>query len=60
MLLIAIIIGCFIGFGISYMCIGIMLSKSNDHGDSKGSLQDFTRGTWRITGRQDHIKKPKL
>ena len=57
MLIIALLIGCFIGFGFAYMCIGMMVAKSNDHGDSKGTISDFTRGSWKIIGQQNNIKR---
>lgn len=57
MFIIALLIGCFIGFGFAYMCIGIMVAKSNDHGDSKGNIQDFSHGTWKILGQQNNIKR---
>ena len=42
MFFIALCIGCFIGFGFAYMCIGTFVAKSNDKGNSKGDFQDYT------------------
>ncbi len=57
MLFIALCIGCFIGFGFAYMCIGTFVAKSNDKGNSKGDFYDFTRGSWRLIGYRDNIKR---
>lgn len=57
MFIIALLVGCFIGFGFAYMCIGIMVAKSNNHGDSKGTLTDFTRGSWTLLGHQNNIRR---
>ena len=58
MLILAIIIGCLLGFGLAYMCIGILVAKSNNHGDSKGDFQDFSNGSWRLLQEQNNIRKP--
>lgn len=58
MFIIALLIGCFIGFGFAYMCVGMLVAKSNDHGDSKGSILDFTRGSFTILAKQNNIRKP--
>ena len=60
MFIIALLIGCFIGFGFAYMYIGIMVAKSNDHGDSKGTLLDFTRGSWRVIGQRNNISRREI
>lgn len=60
MLILAIIIGCFVGFGIACICVGIAVSKSNDLGDSKGNLYDFTQGSWKTLHSQDNIKRPRF
>lgn len=60
MFIIAIIIGCFIGFGLAYMCVGILVAQSNDHGDSKGDILDFTGGSWQLLHSKDNIKKPRF
>ena len=57
MFIIALLVGCFIGFGFAYMCIGIMVAKSNDKGNSKGCFQDFTRGSWKLIGQRNNIKR---
>lgn len=60
MFIIALLVGCFIGFGFAYMCIGIMVAKSNDHGDSKGTIQDFSRGTWNLIGQRNNINRREI
>lgn len=60
MFILAIIIGCFIGFGIACACVGVTVSHSNNLGDSKGSLNDFTQGSWKLLHSQDNIKNPKF
>ncbi|MBQ4059044.1 MAG: hypothetical protein IJD40_08955 [Lachnospiraceae bacterium] len=60
MFILAIIIGCFIGFGLACMWVGTSVAKSNDHGDSKGNLLDFTEGSWQLLERKDNIRKPRF
>lgn len=60
MFIIALLIGCFIGFGFAYMCIGMMVAKSNDHGDTKGTLQNFTRGSWKLVGQRNNISRREI
>ena len=40
-ILIAIIYGLIMGIGVALAITGIILKKSNKHGDSKGDLYDF-------------------
>lgn len=60
MFILAIIIGCFIGFGLACMCVGILVARSNDHGDSKGEFYDFSQGSWQLLQCRDNIKKPRF
>lgn len=58
--IISIIIGCFIGFSFAYMLMGIFVSKSNNHGDSKGQFHNFATDMLNVIYKQDNIRKPKL
>ena len=60
MLIIAILLGCFIGFSFAYMITAIMVTKSNDHGDSKGTLAHFAQTPLHMIQSKNNIKKPKF
>lgn len=60
MLIVALIIGCFVGFSFAYMVTGILVARSNDHGDSKGEFIDFAQYPLNITHQQNNIRKPKF
>ncbi len=51
-------IALFVGFGLSFMLVGFLLSKSNNHGDSKAEYMDFTREPLQILVSNDNIKRP--
>lgn len=59
MFILALIIAAFIAFGLSFAIVGFLLVKSNDHGDSKGKIQDFDRGTFQMLASQNNIRKPR-
>ena len=60
MWILAFIVAAFIAFGFACMAVGILIVKSNDHGDSKGTLQDFDRGSFRLLDKKNKIRKPKF
>ncbi len=60
MLIVALIIGCFVGFSFAYMMTGILVAKSNDHGDSKGNFSDFAQYPVNIIHQQNNIRRPKF
>lgn len=43
-LVLSLILGCMIGFGLAYTITAILISKSNNIGDSKASFYTFTLG----------------
>ena len=56
---IALIIGCFLGFGASYALMGFILFKLHDNGNSKGRFYDFSKRHLSVLKRQDHIRESK-
>lgn len=58
MIVLAIILGCIVGFSISYMLIGFLVLKSNNHGDSKGTFDNFNDAPLHIIRREDGIRRP--
>ena len=59
MLILAIMIGCLIGFSFAFMITAILVAKSNDHGDSKGTFVQFSEAPLHMIYSQDNIRKPK-
>lgn len=49
---IAIIYGVVMGIGVALAITGIILKKSNKHGDSKGDLYDFNGTSMRFLRRE--------
>lgn len=60
MWILAFLIAAFIALGIACAIASYFVAKSNDHGDSKGTIHDFSRGTFRMMDRKDNIRKPRL
>lgn len=50
--IIAIIYGVIMGIGTALALTGIILKKSNKHGDSKGDLYDFNGTSMRFLRRE--------
>lgn len=50
--IIAIIYGVIMGIGTALAITGIILKKSNKHGDSKGDLYDFNGTSMRFLRRE--------
>lgn len=59
MLILAIILGCLIGFSFAFMITAILVTKSNNHGDSKGTFIQFCEAPLHMIYSQDNIRKPK-
>lgn len=59
MIFIAFISGNLLGFGFAFMLIGILVKRSNDHGDSKGSFLDFNRQVLHVTVERDDVCNPR-
>ncbi len=51
-LIIAIIYGVIMGIGTALAITGLILKKSNKHGDSKGDLYDFNGTSMRFLRRE--------
>lgn len=60
MIIIAFILGVFIGCSISLFIVAGKVAKSNDLGNTKGDFLDFSNGSIRLISQQDRIKKPRL
>ena len=60
MIIIAFLIGIFVGCSISLCIIASMVAKSNDYGNTKGNFSDFTNSNLNVIVKQDRIKRPKL
>ena len=58
MIIFAIILGCLLGFAFAYMVTGILVAKSNNHGDSKGNFTDFAQYPLNVTCRKDNLRSP--
>lgn len=58
MIVLAIIMGCLLGFSFSFMIIGFIVQHSNNHGDSKGTFQSFNDAPLHIIRREDGIPRP--
>ena len=50
--IIAILFGVVAGVGVALAITGLILKKSNKHGDSKGDLYDFNGTTMRFIRRE--------
>lgn len=59
MIVLAFLIAAFIALGFACMVVGFLIVKSNDHGDSKGTIYDFSQGSFRLLGSKDNIRKPR-
>ncbi len=55
----AFILGNLLGFGFAFMLVGILVKRSNDHGDSKGTFLDFNSQLLHVTVRRDDVCDPK-
>ena len=60
MIIIAFIIGVFIGCSVSLFIVSGKVAKSNDLGNTKGNFLDFSNGSIHLIVKQDRIKKPRL
>lgn len=60
MIIIAFLVGVFIGCSVSLSIIASMVVKSNDFGNSKGNFIDFSKTTIHIISKQDRIRKPNI
>ena len=54
--LLALLLGCGLGFGLAYALIGLVLFKLHDNGNSTGGFYDFSRIPLSVLSRQDKIK----
>ncbi|MBQ3516258.1 MAG: hypothetical protein IJA29_03445 [Lachnospiraceae bacterium] len=50
--IIALVYGVIMGIGVALAITGIILKKSNEHGNSKGDLYDFNGTTMHFLNRQ--------
>ena len=55
----AFILGNLLGFGFAFMLVGILVKRSNDHGDSKGTFLDFNSQLLHVTVKRDDVCDPK-
>ena len=55
----AFILGNLLGFGFAFMLVGILVKRSNDHGDSKGTFLDFNSQLLNVTVKRDDVCDPK-
>ena len=55
----AFILGNLLGFGFAFMLVGILVKRSNDHGDRKGTFLDFNSQLLHITVKRDDVCDPK-
>lgn len=60
MIIIAFILGVFIGCSISLFIVAGKVAKSNDLGNTKGDFTDFSKGSIHLISQQDRIKRPRL
>ena len=60
MIIIAFILGVFIGCSVSLFIVAGKVAKSNDLGNTKGRFTDFSGSTIRLIVKQDRIKRPKF
>lgn len=58
MLIFSILLGCLLGFTFAYMITAILVSKSNNHGDSKGNFYTFSKGPLHMRQERNNIKRP--
>ncbi|MBR1598106.1 MAG: hypothetical protein IJ661_04225 [Lachnospiraceae bacterium] len=58
MIVIALIIGIFIGCSLSLCIIAAKVVKSNDLGNAKGDFHDFSKNQLHVIIKQDKIKRP--
>ena len=59
MIIIAFLIGIFVGCSVSLCIIASKVAKSNDYGNTKGDFTDFTKSSLNVIVKQDRIKRPK-
>ena len=52
-ILFATVMSVYVGIGIARYCVAIMFAKSNNIGDSKGSLFHFSKGSWDMKVKTD-------
>lgn len=55
----AFILGNLLGFSFAFMLVGILVKRSNDHGDSKGTFLDFNSQLLHVTVKRDDVCDPK-
>ncbi len=51
--IIAIVMSIYMGLGIARCCVALLIAKSNNIGDSKGSMIHYAKGTWDMKQERD-------
>ena len=60
MIIIAFLLGIFIGCSFALVIIAKKIAKSNDLGNTKGDYSDFATDTIHLISKQDRIKRPRF
>ena len=55
---IAFILGNLFCFGLAFMIVIMLVKRSNDHGNSKGTFADFNRQPLHVTQKRDDVADP--
>lgn len=59
MLVLALILALVAAYFFAYGIVAGQIYKSNNYGDSKGEVVDFSRGTWNIISQTNYRTKEK-
>ena len=59
MLVLALILALVAAYFFAYGIVAGQIYKSNNYGDSKGEVADFSRGTWNIISQMNYKTKKK-
>lgn len=53
----ALIIGLVFGFGLAYYLVGTAVNKSNNKGDSKGTIHHFSKQALQMKASEDNVHR---
>lgn len=59
-ILLTILFGCAIGFGLACLFMSLLVLKSNNHGDSKNTFKNYAFQPVKITARADKVEQKHL
>lgn len=59
MLVLALVLALVAAYFFAYGIVAGQIYKSNNYGDSKGEVTDFSRGTWNIMSQMNYRTKRK-